>query len=101
MLIERDLYLRSLIVRRHHGMIKAITGVRRCGKSFLLADIYHPYLISTGVEDNQIITLALDDDNNIKYGNHIELGSYIRSLLVNKDSMYYIFLDEIQKVEEI
>lgn len=101
MLIARDLYLRSLIDRKHNGMVKVITGVRRCGKSFLLSDIYRPYLISIGVEDNQIITLALDDDNNIKYRNPIELGTYVRSLLVNKDSMYYIFLDEIQKVEEI
>lgn len=101
MLIERDLYLRSLIDRKHNGMIKVITGVRRCGKSFLLTDIYSPYLHSTGVDYKQIITLALDDDNNIKYRNPIELGSYIRSLLVEQDSMYYIFLDEIQKVEEI
>ena len=101
MLIAREHYLRSLIDRRHNGMIKVITGVRRCGKSFLLTDIYHPYLNSIGVEDKQIITLALDDDINIKYRNPIELGSYIRSLLVDKESMYYVILDEIQKVEEI
>jgi len=101
MLIARESYLKSLIERRHNGMIKVITGVRRCGKSFLLTDIYHPYLNSIGVKDNQIITLALDDDINIKYRNPIELGSYIRSLMVDKESMYYVILDEIQKVEEI
>ena len=98
MLIKRDKYLRSLIERKHNGMIKVITGVRRCGKSFLLTDIFHPYLNSIGVEDKQIITLALDDDANVKYRNPIELGNYIRSLLADKETMYYVILDEIQKV---
>lgn len=101
MLIKRDKYLRSLIERKHNGMIKVITGVRRCGKSFLLTDIFHPYLNSIGVEDKQIITLALDDDANVKYRNPIELANYIRSLLADKETMYYVILDEIQKVEVI
>ena len=76
-------------------MIKVITGIRRCGKSYLLFDIYHQYLNSIGVDDGHIIELALDDDENIKYRNPIQLGEYIRSLLVDKEKMYYTFLDEI------
>ena len=70
-------------------MIKVITGIRRCGKSYLLFEIYHQYLNSIGVDDEHIIELALDDDENIRYRNPIELGEYIRSLLVDKDKMYY------------
>ncbi len=100
-MIERNLYLDQLISKKENGMIKVITGIRRCGKSYLLFDIYHKYLNSIGVGDEYIIELALDDDENIKYRNPIELGEYIRSLLVDKDKMYYIFLDEIQKVKTV
>lgn len=100
-MIERKQYLDQLISKKENGMIKVITGIRRCGKSYLLFEIYHQYLNSIGVDDGHIIELALDDDENIKYRNPLELGEYIRSLLVNKDKMYYIFLDEIQKVKTI
>ena len=100
-MIERNRYLNQLISKKENGMIKVITGIRRCGKSYLLFDIYHKYLNSIGVDDEHIIELALDDDENIKYRNPLELGNYIRSLLCDKDKMYYIFLDEIQKVKTI
>lgn len=100
-MIERKQYLDQLISKKENGMIKVITGIRRCGKSYLLFEIYHQYLNSIGVDDEHIIELALDDDENIRYRNPIELGEYIRSLLVDKDKMYYIFLDEIQKVKTI
>lgn len=100
-MIERKRYLDQLISKKENGMIKVITGIRRCGKSYLLFDIYHKYLNSVGIDDGHIIELALDDDENIKYRNPLELGAYIRSLLVDKDKMYYIFLDEIQKVKTI
>ncbi len=100
-MIERKEYLDQLISKKENGMIKVITGIRRCGKSYLLFNIYRDYLKSIGVDDGQIIELALDDDENIRYRNPIELGEYIRSLLVDKDKMYYIFLDEIQKVKTI
>lgn len=100
-MIERKQYLDQLISKKENGMIKVITGIRRCGKSYLLFEIYHQYLNSIGVDDGHIIELALDDDENIKYRNPLELGEYIRSLLVDKDKMYYIFLDEIQKVKTI
>ena len=100
-MIERKQYLNQLIAKKENGMIKVITGIRRCGKSYLLFNIYHNYLNSIGVNDEQIIELALDDDENIKYRNPLELGEYIRSLLVDKNKTYYIFLDEIQKVKTI
>ena len=82
-------------------MIKVITGIRRCGKSYLLFEIYRRYLKSDGVADDHIIELALDDDLNIRYRNPLELGRYIRSLIVDTERTYYIFLDEIQKVANI
>ena len=100
-MIQRKEYLNQLISKKENGMIKVITGIRRCGKSYLLFEIYRKYLNSIGVDDNHIIALALDDDENIKYRNPIQLGEYIRSLLVNQNEMYYIFLDEIQKVKTI
>lgn len=101
MVIQRNRYLQKLIDRRENGLIKVITGIRRCGKSFLLFELFHQYLNTQGVDDNHIIELALDEDINARYRNPIELGQYIRSLLADKDKMYYVFLDEIQKVADI
>ena len=100
-MIERKKYLEKLISKKKNGLVKVITGIRRCGKSYLLFNIYKNYLKSIGVEDNCIITLALDDDENIKYRNPIELGKYIRSLTADESKNYYVFLDEIQKVVTI
>lgn len=97
-MIERKMYLDKLIRKKQNGLVKVITGIRRCGKSFLLFKIYKDYLISVGVAEECIICLALDDDENIKYRNPIELGKYIRSLTDDKSKNYYVFLDEIQKV---
>ena len=101
MVIQRDRYLQKLIRRRENGMVKVITGIRRCGKSYLLFELYHRYLNADGVTDDHIIELALDEDENARYRNPVELGQYIRSLLVDRDQMYYVFLDEIQKVVEV
>ena len=100
-MIERKRYLDKLIRKKENGLIKVITGIRRCGKSYLLFEIYHQYLNSIGVDDSHIIELALDDDLNIQYRNPLELGKYIRGQIKDKDQMYYIFLDEIQKVASI
>ena len=99
--IERKKYLERLIAKKENGLVKVITGIRRCGKSYLLFNIYKDYLKSIGVEDECIICLALDDDENIKYRNPLELGKYIRSLTVDESKTYYVFLDEIQKVVTI
>lgn len=97
-MIERNGYLRKLISRKDNGLVKVITGIRRCGKSYLLFNIYREYLKSIGVEDDCIIALALDDDEHIRYRNPIELGNYIRGLTADRDRHFYVFLDEIQKV---
>ena len=100
-MIGRDYYLKQLISKKENGMIKVITGIRRCGKSALLFEIYHNYLISIGIQPNQIIELSLDDDENIRYRNPLELGKKIRSLLIDENKIYYVFLGEIQKVKTI
>lgn len=99
--IERKKYLEKLISKKENGLIKVITGIRRCGKSYLLFNIYKSYLLSIGVEDECIISLALDDDENIRYRNPLELGKYIRSLTTDQSKTYYVFLDKIQKVVTI
>lgn len=100
-MIERKKYLEKLISKKENGLVKVITGIRRCGKSYLLFNIYKDYLKSIGVEDECIICLALDDDENIKYRNPLELGKHIRSLTKDESKTYYVFLDEIQKVVTI
>lgn len=101
MIIQRDKYLNLLIRKKDNGFVKVITGIRRCGKSFLLFNLYHSYLNSIGIDDSNIIELSLEDDSNALYRNPLELGSFIRSKLVDKDKKYYVFIDEIQKVEDI
>lgn len=101
MQIGRDFYLNKLISKKENGLIKVITGIRRCGKSYLLFNIYHNYLISFGIKENQIIELALDETQNAKYRNPIELDNYIRDLTKDRKVMFYVFIDEIQKVEDI
>ncbi len=97
--IKRDIYLNKLIERKENNLIKIVTGIRRCGKSYLLDPIYKKYLISTGVKDNHIIKIDLDLRMNKKYLDPDVLDTYIRSLIKDKD-MYYIILDEIQMVKD-
>lgn len=101
MIINRDSYLNRLIRKKRNGLIKIITGIRRCGKSYLLFELFHAHLNSIGIEDDYIIELSLDDEANAKYRNPMELGNYIRSRVVDKDKEYYVILDEIQHVKEV
>ncbi len=101
MVIQRKKYLDKLIRKRNNGLIKVITGIRRCGKSYLLFNLYKNYLLSIGVEEKYIIELALDEIKNARYRNPMELDSYIRSKIIDNENTYYIFIDEIQKVENI
>lgn len=94
-IIKRDEYLNKLIDRKENGLIKVITGIRRCGKSFLLFNLFYNYLIQSGVKEEQIITIALDDDTFVKYRDPSELSKYIREKIVTSD-MYYILIDEVQ-----
>ncbi len=97
--IKRDIYLKKLINRQENGLIKIVTGIRRCGKSYLLDPIYKEYLLESGVGEDHIIKIDLDERKNNKYLNPDVLDEYIRSMIKDKDT-YYIILDEIQKVED-
>ncbi len=94
--IKRGKYLDQLIDKRENGAIKVITGLRRCGKSYLLFDIFYDYLLSHGVKEEQIIKLALDDDRNAKLRNPDALSEYLYSKVIGKKEMYYVLLDEVQ-----
>ena len=85
-MIKRDKYLTQLISAKNNGFPKVITGVRRCGKSFLLKEIYREYLLSDNVPENRIIILELDDDINSNYRDPLELGAYIRDKCKDKEN---------------
>ncbi len=94
--IKRDFYLNKLISSKENGLIKVITGVRRCGKSYLLFNLYYDYLISQGINDENIIKIPLDDDDYEEYRDPKNLSKYIKSKIINKDQKYYVFIDEVQ-----
>lgn len=96
--IKRDLYLNKLIERRENGSIKVITGIRRCGKSYLLFNLFYDYLIHSGVSKERIIKIALDDEEHEDLLDSKALGAYIREKITD-DNQYYIFLDEVQFVQ--
>jgi len=95
MKIQRERYLKQLTDRMDNGFIKVITGIRRCGKSFLLFTLFTEYLKSIGVPDDHIIQIALDDDLYEKYRSPHELSQYLRSNIRDSER-YYILIDEIQ-----
>ena len=99
--VQRPRYLNQLIDKKDNGRVKIITGIRRCGKSYLLFELYRKYLLSNEVREDQIIMIALDSLKNIKYRNPIELDDYLRDKIQDNGRKYYIFIDEIQFVEEI
>jgi predicted AAA+ superfamily ATPase len=99
MIIDRDIYLRKLIARRHNGMIKIVTGVRRCGKSFLLSTLYTNWLKSQGIDDAHIVTIDLEDRRNQSLRDPDALLAYIDSK-IKDDAVHYIMIDEIQHVRE-
>lgn len=93
--IKRDRYVNKLLDRKENGLVKVITGIRRCGKSYLLFQLYKKELISRGIDKEHIITLALDDIENIEYREAIKLYNHIKAQ-IKDDKVYYVFLDEIQ-----
>ena len=96
--IKRDIYLNKLIDRKENDMIKVITGIRRCGKSYLMDPIYKNYLLSTGVKEDHIIKLELDSVENEEYLDRHKLYKHIMGQ-IKDNKIYYILLDEIQKVD--
>lgn len=99
MIINRDAYLKQLIELRHNGMIKIVTGIRRCGKSFLLSVIYRNWLKEQGVNDSHIININLEDRRNKALRDPDALLEYIDSRITD-DGMHYVMIDEIQYVLE-
>ena len=97
--IKRDKYLYDLINRMHNGMIKVVTGIRRCGKSYLLFTIFKKYLLQQGVSESHIIAIELDQRKNKKYRDPDTILDYIESL-IEDDEQYYIMLDEVQMLRE-
>lgn len=97
----RTQYLNELISKKDNGRIKIITGLRRSGKSVLLFQLYREWLLKSGIQEDQIIMLALDILENAKYRNPIELDKYVRDHMADSGKRYYIFIDEIQFVSEI
>ena len=94
--VKRDIYLERLVNRMHNGMVKVVTGVRRCGKSYLLFTIFDNYLRQSGVEDDQIIAVPLDMLEYSDLRNPFALSEYLNSRLTSKTRQYYIFIDEVQ-----
>ena len=96
MIIERAQYIKSLLAKRWNGRVKIITGIRRCGKSFLLSTLYKNYLLGEGVDEDCIIQVALDRKSDLKYRNPNVLYDYIISATKDTSKRYYVFIDEIQ-----
>lgn len=94
--IKRDLYLKQLIEKQGNGMVKIVTGIRRCGKSYLLFELFRKHLLSSGVNKERIIALSLDDDENEEYLDPAKLSKYLKDKITNDDDTFYILLDEAQ-----
>lgn len=96
MIIERNQYISELISKRWNGKVKIITGIRRCGKSFLLFNLYKDYLLNEGAAKDCFVELALDKKMHAKYRNPNELYDYVLRKTMDEEKSYYVFIDEIQ-----
>jgi len=99
MIIKRDKYLNDLINRMHNGMIKVVTGIRRCGKSYLIFTIFKNYLLEQGVDEKHIISIELDQRKDRKYRDPDTILDYIESSIAD-EGQYYVLLDEVQLLDE-
>ncbi|MBQ9209401.1 MAG: ATP-binding protein [Oscillospiraceae bacterium] len=99
--IRRDRYLEQIKGFMWDGQVKVITGIRRCGKSYLLNVLFRKYLLETGVPDENIISVALDLTRDIKYRDPLVLAEYVRSRADCRQERYYLFVDEIQMSDEV
>lgn len=93
--IKREIYLKRLIERRENGLIKVVTGIRRCGKSYLLFRLYYQYLLESGVDASRIIMIPLDDEDYKDLRDSKQLNSYVKNHITD-EGMWYVFLDEVQ-----
>lgn len=99
MVVKRDTYLNKLISKKHNGLIKVVTGVRRCGKSYLLFNLFKEHLLSEGVDKKHIIEIAFDAFENKQFQDPYVLMPYLKDQIVD-DEMYYVLLDEVQLLGE-
>lgn len=99
--IKRDSYLKKLVSSMWDGQVKVITGIRRCGKSYLLKNIFKDYLFSIGVKDENIISVELDLLRDIRFRNPLELSSFVVDKIKNSGEKFYLFVDEIQLSDEV
>ena len=96
MVIQREQYISELLGKRWNGKVKIISGIRRCGKSFLLFTLYKEYLLNEGVTNGCFVELALDKKAHMKYRNPNELYDYVLRKTKDTGKRYYVFIDEIQ-----
>ena len=99
--IQRDYYLKQIIDFMWDGQIKVITGIRRCGKSYMLMKLFKNYLLEHGVEEDEIIIIELDKISSLEYRNPLKLVNYVKSYLENKTQKFYLFIDEIQMSDSV
>ena len=99
MVVKRDAYLNKLISKKHNGLIKVVTGVRRCGKSYLLFNLFKEHLLSEGVDKKHIIEIAFDAFENKQFQDPYVLMPYLKDQIAD-DEMYYVLLDEVQLLGE-
>ena len=101
-MIKRDFYLNRMIHHMWNGEVKVITGIRRCGKSVLLFDLFYEYLLLQGVQEDHIIKIELDQRRYYKFRNPISLCEYIEELVSGKkDEKFYLFIDEVQLTTKV
>ena len=101
-MIKREFYLNQIIRHMHNGEIKVITGIRRCGKSVLLFELFRDYLLEQGVPEEQIITIELDQRKYYKFRNPITLCEYIEACVSSdKSKQFYLFIDEVQFTKKV
>ena len=102
MMIKRDSYLHRMIHNMWNGEVKVITGIRRCGKSVLLFDLFYEYLLSQGVQEEYIIKIELDQRRFYKFRNPITLCEYVEALVAEKrEEKFYLFIDEVQLTTKV
>ena len=99
--IRRDRYLEQIKGFMWDGQVKVITGIRRCGKSYLLNVLFGKYLLETGVPAENIISVALDLTRDIEYRDPLVLAEYVRSRAEGRQERYYLLVDEIQMSDEV
>ena len=99
--IRRDKYLATIVSYMWDGQVKVITGIRRCGKSYLLRNIFLDYLLAQGVKKEQILSFELDLAKDIRYRNPLELAKTVRERVEGQPDQYYLFVDEIQLSDEV